>query len=189
MHRQDDVQNVSDGLSLMDFDSLFHQRLRRTRTPITSAFFKYDNLNLLNNQIAAEVGRLLHTNRMEIIPTVEYFQYLTDLADSTPNLENIHQTVWSMNQQVTSHEVPIHYNSVRRREIFLKWFIHKDRPRVMDRPVGTYGRHRFTPLTAEKYATEDPMGKGFQAYEDFRQNQNQNQAHSHRPHIFQRYYR
>lgn len=164
-----DLQNVPDSVSLADMDYMFHGQLQRARTPVTTAFFSLQNLEQLNQRIGWEVGQKLNRPKILIVPTVEFFTYVTDLLDSTANRPNVNQTVCSANQQVVDHEVPIHYHSLRRRELFFKWFIFKDRPRVMDRPVLTHGRHRNNPISNGMYGTENPDGKNFSRFQDYQQ--------------------
>jgi hypothetical protein len=170
MEVYDDLQNVPDNISLADMDYLFHGQLQRVRTPITTAFFSLKNLIYLNDSIALETGQRLNRENIQILPNSQYFQYLTDLADATPNRVDIYNTICLMDKEVIDHEVPIHYNSLRRRELFFKWYIFNDRPRVMERPILTNERHRFDPINTGVYAVGNPSRNNFKTYQNYQSN-------------------
>jgi hypothetical protein len=185
MEVYDDLQNVTDNISLADMDYLFHGQLQRARTPITTSFFSIDNLQYLSDMIAQETGKRLNRTNIIILPNNQYFLYLAELADGTANREDIYNTICLMDKQVIDHEVPIHYNSLRRRELFFKWFIFNDRTRVMDRPMLTNGRHRFDPIDTGVYSVGNPARKNFNAY----QNYQSNKTVTIKPLLFEKYYK
>jgi hypothetical protein len=177
-----ELQDNPDDMALTDMDYTFHDRLRRTRTPVTTAFFSLDNLIYISNRVSHEVGQRLSLHHIIIQPTVDYFQYLADFADSCANRTDVYQTICAMDAQVVDHEVVVHYNSLRRRGVFFKWFVYNNRPLVMDHPVMTYGRHRPNPINNGMYAVNGPDGHSFSAFRNYMQDLKHN--HIRQPDLF-----
>lgn len=154
-----DLQNAPDWLSVEKWDSLYHDRDRNVRTPVTTCFFTVHNLTYLLTQVAQETGRLLNRNNVVVVPTVDMFNWVSQLLRGVPNLVNVADTVNTVNKMIYEHEVGVQYRSLRRRELFFKWFWFKDRPRVIEPPQLEQGRHREVRDSPAGYTLTAPSSR------------------------------
>jgi len=150
-----DLQNVSDDMPLSSYDYLYHIQDGNVRTPVTTAFFTESNLQQLNESIGQITGEMLN-RKVKVIPNNDFFLYLEEVLRGAPNSIYVEKTVCNLNQLILEHEVPIQYRSLRRRELYFKWFFFKDRPRVISPPVDTHGRHRVDRLSNGDYGLTNP---------------------------------
>lgn len=145
------------------YDFLFHEQDRNVRTPVTTAFFSFENLRYVLHAIGLETGRRL--NRcVQVLANNEFFIYLEQLLRGAVNLVDVALAVRLLNQQVIAHEVEEQYRSLRRRELFFKWYIFKDRPLTIEPPLLTHGRHREEPLSSTAYTTEGPQSRYWDSF-------------------------
>jgi hypothetical protein len=125
-------------VELCDMSHLYHST-GSNKTNVTLLFFTLRNLELLQAMITEEmVNRLGHA--VDVLPTIEYFTYLTSVLRATKQSLDPVARVHELNQEIVQHEVRLHQHAKQHRELYFKWFILKDRPQLMDRPVQTHGR-------------------------------------------------
>lgn len=151
-------------MPLQYYDQMYHEKNLNPRTPLTTAFFSVKNLQMLNWKISEELSRLFQTNVL-IPDNDEYFIYLEDLVKmQISNFDKIDDGLNLLNLQVIEHEVKDKYNGIRQKQLFNKWFIEKDRPLVLARPMLTQGRHRDTRASFTEYQINDPKSRYFQDF-------------------------
>jgi hypothetical protein len=158
------LQNVADNMPLSSYDYIYHNQNKNPRTRITTVFLSENNLNWLNDQIGIETGQMLNRN-VHVLPNNQFFEYLETTLRGVANLPNVYQSVDRLNRKILDHEVQVQYRSLRRRELFFKWFFFKDRPRVLSRAVLTNGRYRTDKFSNGNYALANPKK---QQWENFK---------------------
>lgn len=158
MEVYEDLQNVADDEPLVGYDYLFHVQDRNARTPVTTLFFSEQNLTQLNWRIGEETGRLLN-RKVQVVPNNGFFTYLEETLREAPNTYDPTRAVCNLNEMITKHEVGVQYRSLRRRELFFKWFFFKDRPRIISHPVDTHGRNRIEKFSNVDRALNNPDKK------------------------------
>ena len=152
----ENLQNVTDDVPLAYYDHLYHEQNRNARTPVTTGVLAEDNLKKVLLQIGTETGRMLH-QLVNIIPNSELFAYIESVLCETPNCSDVLFTISRVNLQIVKHEVEIHYYSLRRRQLYFKWFIQKNRPKIITHPIDTHGRRRMDDPTIGEYAINNPV--------------------------------
>jgi hypothetical protein len=185
MEVYEDLQNVTDDMPLSSYDYLYHEQDKNSRTPITSGFFSESNLTSLNQQIGLETGKLLNRN-IQVLPNNEFFLYLEETLRSVPNNPDVSRTICNVNNMILKHEVEVQYRSLRRRELFFKWFFFMDRPRVISHPVDTHGRRRLDEPTIGSYAIGNPDK---QSWLNFQQEQQKLKCPNKVPELFSLFYK
>lgn len=155
MEVYEDLQNVADDTPLGAYDYLYHIQDRNVRTPVTTLFFSEQNLAQLNWRIGQETGKMLNRN-VKAIPNNGFFTYLENMLREAPNAYDPARAVCNLNEMILKHEVGVQYRSLRRRELFFKWFVFKDRPRVISHALDTHGRHRLDKLSNGDRALRSP---------------------------------
>ena len=142
-------------IPLCDYDELYHTHGRHVRTPVTTLFFTESNLVRLNERIGEDTGRWLG-QEVRVVPNNEFFAYLEQTLQEAPNARDASCVVRALNDLIVEHEVPVQYYSLRRRALFAKWFIAKDRPLVISHPIETHGRHRLEAASHVGRVLRDP---------------------------------
>jgi hypothetical protein len=119
--------------------------------------------------IGSEVSKMLN-RPVTIVPTQELFLFMTDQLRyktspgyDVPDL--LQQTLNDVNDIILKHEIPIHYNSLRRRELYFKWFVFNDRQRVLPPPEFTNGRRCDNSLKGvNTYVMNHPRNKSWNQF-------------------------
>jgi hypothetical protein len=153
-------QSTSDDVPLAHYDYMYHIQDSNVRTPLTSAFFSEQNLQLLVAEIARRTGALLNRNVI-VMPNGDFFWYLEQTVRDVANFADVDCALNALNEKVCAHETQVQYLSLRRRELFFKWFIFNDRPRVIAPPMDTHGRRRVERLSTAPIQLLDPKGRYF----------------------------
>lgn len=151
-----------------DFDRLYHEMEKNPRTPVTTAFFALANLNFieseLNRRLSEEFGFLV-----KIESTSQYYSYLVQMLQATKFTPNVQQVINHLDREVIEHEMKIHYWTIKRRMLYLKWFVKKDRPRVIAPPRSSHGRHRMdSDIKPGRWNLGDPDGRRYDQFLAYR---------------------
>lgn len=153
-------QSTSDDVPIEYYDTLYHVTNGNARTPLTTAFFSAQNLSYVLQRIGFETGRMLN-RQVVVIANADFFTYVQDQVRGVGNLMDVNSALGSLNDLIVAHEVGVQYLSLRRRELFFKWFIFKDRPRVIEPPMNTYGRRRYEQPSYAEFHLQDPKKQYF----------------------------
>lgn len=159
MEVHENLQNVEDVLLPEAWDHIYHDQLSHPRTTITTAMLSPTNVRWLLQCIAQETGRLLNREGIVVVPNNAMFTFVEQLLQGVHNLLDVAGTVRNLNEQIYGHEVLEQYRGLRRRELFFKWFWFKDRPRVIEPPLDSHGRHREVPISNAEYALASPFAR------------------------------
>ena len=164
-----DWQLKEDDIPISAYDFLFHVQDRNPRTPITTAVLSVDNLTTVLLRIGTETGRLLQ-KPVRIVPNSAFFSYISTVLQETPNYAEVRRRVEQVNDRIVEHEASVHYYSIRRRQLYIKWFIEKDQPVTISHPIDTHGRRRLDNQTTGIYAISNPNRRQWQRFnqEQFR---------------------
>jgi hypothetical protein len=154
-----DLQNVEDVVLPEQWDYVYHAQSGHARTGITTALLAPINIRWLLQCIAQETGRLLNREGIVVVPNNAMLTYVEQLLQGVHNLLDVAGTVRALNEQIYNHEVQEQYRGLRRRELFFKWFWFKDRPRVIEPPLDSHGRHREVPISNAEYALASPFSR------------------------------
>ena len=152
-------ENFQDVVPIENMDYIFHYNQGYARTNLTTLFFTSTNLEYLRQEISDTVGRMLGEPGVHAVLTVDFYNYVADLLSTARNTSDVYQGLSQVNLTVLNHEIPIHYHSLRRRQLFIKWAILKDRPTYIEHPQNSNGRRLATPLTTGVYGLHDPRGR------------------------------
>ena len=155
MELRQNLENAPSELNIQLWDQMFHDGERNARTPVTTAFFSIANLTWLLGATGMEVSRLL--NRTVVIePTESMYTVCSQKLKYARNVVDVTAVVNAINKEIMVKEVRVHYFSLRRRELFYKWFIAEQRPRIIEPPRNTNGRFRYDRLEFDKQKLSDP---------------------------------
>ena len=149
------MQNATDNVPLSAYDFLFHVQDKNPRTQITTAMLTESNLVTVLQSIGAKTSELLQ-QPVQIVPNSDFFAYIESVLQETQNFFDVYQTVCFLNNRIIQHEAGVHYHSLRRRQLYLKWFIAKDRPIIISHPIDTHGRRRLDDPTIGEYGLSNP---------------------------------
>lgn len=154
-----DLSAVSPIFPLEQMDHMFHNNQGYARTILSSLFFTVENLQFLVNEIGQTVGRMLGEPGVVAVLTVDFYNYVAQLVSSFRNYADPYYGLSLLNTTVLNHEIPIHYRSLRQRQLFIKWAILQDHPKYLDPPQASNGRRLTTPLSSALYGLADPKGR------------------------------
>lgn len=163
MEFEQNLENANDYLPLQSFDHLYHQQHGNYRTPITTAMLSTQNLSQLLVQIGKETGDLCQCE-VKVVPNSDLFSYMEQKLQETPNLATVQHVVQCLNSLIVQHEVAVHARGLRRRQLYLKWFIAKDRPVTISHPVSTNGRRRLDNPTTGDYGLNNPRRNAWKQF-------------------------
>jgi hypothetical protein len=182
-----DLENASSKVDINNFDYHYHKFLRHPRTTLSTSFFSAANIHYIISKIQQNVSTKIQ-RAVEIIPTDQFFDncvnimqnqlnYVSDVSDNW--YVDITNLLTLANDNIIKTESTTHYLSLQRRELFFKWFIYKDKPRVITRAINTKGRHHA--IKNDKYILGHPDKSQFDRYINYVNFQKNNQFRQYNP--------
>ena len=178
-----DLENSSSYIPLSEMCTLYHRQQYR-RTPVSELFWSLPNLQQLVQQLEHRLSELT-AMKIQFRPDDGFFLEASNLVDATANQPDIQRVVQSLNEAVIDQTVPVHVQAIKRRKLFLKYYIYQDRQRVMPPPRDTHGRHRFSRPSAHVYNMENPDKN---SWHDYQRQLDQQREHCARPSLFDIYF-
>ena len=178
-----DLENSSSYVPLSEMFALYHRQQYR-RTPVSELFWSLSNLQLLVQRLEHRLSELTAMN-IQFKPDDGFFLEASNLVAATANQPDVQQVVQVLNEAVIDQTIPVHMQAIKRRKLFLKYYIHQDRQRVMAPPRDTHGRHRFARPSAHAYNLENPDKNSWHDYQRHVDQQREQCAH---PSLFDIYF-
>lgn len=158
------MQNVDDTIPLYLWDSTYHKQYARSN--VTTAFLEVQNLNKLVDDIQNISGAALNRNIIISVNT-QFFNNVSTYLNTCPNNSDVARTIYDLRNAIADKEANGHVHALRQRELYFKWFILKNRPRVMEHAENTYGRNRIVRTTNSKYSLSDPRKNQMAEFRDY----------------------
>ena len=151
---------------LSEWDGAFHYYSQYTRTPVTTAFYSEANLRHLCGMIETGLEAMLN-RKVLLMPTRDMYGDTEALLIATYDYEDVPVAVSRLNAQVYKTQIDTNYTGLRQRELFYKWFVFKDRPRTIEPPKLTNGRHRWGGLggAMNSYSLGNPKARWMGQFE------------------------
>ena len=164
MELEQNLKNATDYIPLRSFDHIYHGQHGNSRTATTTAVLTEDNLIGVSQAIATAVGDQFQC-AVDVIPNANFFLYIETLLSEAPNFSNVQSVVDCLNREIVKHEVAEHCRGFRRRQLYLKWFIAKDRPVTIEHPIATNGRRRLDDRSTGDYGLSNPRRNAWQQFQ------------------------
>mgnify|MGYP001024457240 CR=1 FL=1 len=172
------MENADSRVDINNFDHMYHYMLRYPRTQLTSSFFKVDNIEYIIQRIEEQLFQKLNKH-ISVIATEQFFDNCANIIHNQTDYVHISGVLDNANNRIIKEESKTHYLSLRRRELFFKWFIFKDKPRVLTRSINTNGRHQQ--LSNHKYTIGHPDKSRFDDFNKYNRYRNNNGFRNYNP--------
>lgn len=152
-------ENEEPVLSPREIRALYYADAHNPHTDLAVHILSDANLAALVERLSAGLSK--HLQRpVRFAPTAPFAHSVVALVASQPRSPPHH-----LNTQLYKQNLQEAYAAMRDRDLFMKWFVFKDRPRFVDPPHLTNGRDRWGGLrNAERYMTQDPHGQQHVAF-------------------------
>lgn len=158
------MQNVDDEMPVYLWDYTYHKQYARSN--VTTAFLDVSNLNKLVDEIQNIAGAAINRN-VKISVNTQFFNNVSTYMNTCPNNSDVTRTVDDLRNAIAAKEANGHVHALRQRELYFKWFILKNRPRVMEHAENTYGRNRILRTTNSKYSLTDPKANQMTEFRNY----------------------
>jgi len=133
------------------------------QNPLTDAFFSMENVLYIISEIR-KVLKILSKKNVNVVFSNEMLQTLVDTASHNLGLSVSDKSLDLMNYHVIKHESNILYNSLIRRNLWIKYYLQQDRMKVFPRAEMTKVTKGESVVCPSGYMLSNPWSRHRDCY-------------------------
>jgi hypothetical protein len=183
MNQEPYLENASSVIKLVEMAGLYNQH-SYLQTPASRIFWSVPNLRHVVNQLESVLSKF-SGKAVQVVTDDVFFLEAAKMVNEAGNSPDVQRTVAVLNENFVNKMVPLHMQTMKRRKLFFKYYIYKDRARIVDYPMDTHGRRRINRPSNFTYTLNNPDKK---QWCDFRQAVERQKYSAQKPSLFDVYF-
>jgi hypothetical protein len=150
-----ELDNATKIVPLQTMIHLYNTQDDYIRTPVSDQFWSMENLTWLVAKITSIIEEKAGF-AIEFLVDDVFFLMAAKRVTAAEYTSDVSAVVAALNFAVTKETVAVRMREIKRRKLFLKTYIFQDHEWYVAPARNTHGRHRYHPISSERYTMGDP---------------------------------